>query len=59
MQFLDWLAEKPPRSLGSDPAKALGIFNSPKCDVNPKPNTQGIGSLVGRTVVITVALRTF
>ena len=25
------------------------IFNSPKYDVNPQPNTQGIGSLVGRT----------
>ena len=27
----------------------IGIFESPKCDVNPQPNTQGIGPLVGRT----------
>ena len=27
----------------------IGIFNSPKCDVNPQPNTRGIGPLVGRT----------
>ena len=27
----------------------IGIFESPKCDVNPQPNTRGIGSLVGRT----------
>ena len=26
-----------------------GIFESPKCDVNPQPNTRGIGPLVGRT----------
>ena len=25
-----------------------GIFNSPKYDVNPKPNIRGIGPLVGR-----------
>ena len=29
--------------------KAIGMFESPKCDVNPRPNTRGIGSLVGRT----------
>ena len=28
---------------------AIGIFEPPKCDVNPQPNTRGIGSLVGRT----------
>ena len=28
---------------------AIGIFESPKCDVNPQPNTRGIGPLVGRT----------
>ena len=27
----------------------IGIFNSPNYDVNPQPNTQGIGPLVGRT----------
>ena len=27
----------------------IGIFEPPKCDVNPQPNTQGIGPLVGRT----------
>ena len=27
----------------------IGIFESPKCDVNPQPNTRGIGPLVGRT----------
>ena len=27
----------------------MGIFNSPKYDVNPQPNTRGIGPLVGRT----------
>ena len=26
----------------------IGIFNSPKYDVNPQPNTQGIRPLVGR-----------
>ena len=25
------------------------MFESPKCDVNPQPNTGGIGPLVGRT----------
>ena len=30
-------------------ALAIGIFESPKCDVNPQPNTRGIGPLVGRT----------
>ena len=25
------------------------MFESPKCDVNPQPNTLGIGPLVGRT----------
>ena len=25
------------------------MFESPKCDVNPQPNTRGIGPLVGRT----------
>ena len=29
--------------------KPIGIFESPKCDVNPQPNTRGIGPLVGRT----------
>ena len=29
--------------------EAIGIFESPKCDVNPQPNTRGIGPLVGRT----------
>ena len=28
---------------------SIGIFESPKCDVNPQPNTRGIGALVGRT----------
>ena len=28
---------------------SIGMFESPKCDVNPQPNTQGIGPLVGRT----------
>ena len=28
---------------------SIGIFESPKCDVNPQPNTRGIGPLVGRT----------
>ena len=27
----------------------IGMFESPKCDVNPQPNTQGIRPLVGRT----------
>ena len=27
----------------------IGIFESLKYDVNPKPNTRGIGPLVGRT----------
>ena len=27
----------------------IEIFNSTKYDVNPQPNTQGIGPLVGRT----------
>ena len=27
----------------------IGVFKSPKCDVNPQPNTWGIGPLVGRT----------
>ena len=27
----------------------IGIFESPKYDVNPQPNTRGIGPLVGRT----------
>ena len=27
----------------------IGIFNSPNYDVNPQPNTRGIGPLVGRT----------
>ena len=27
----------------------IGIFNSPKYDVNPQPYTRGIGPLVGRT----------
>ena len=27
----------------------IGIFKSLKCDVNPQPNTRGIGPLVGRT----------
>ena len=30
-------------------AISIGIFESPKCDVNPQPNTRGIGPLVGRT----------
>ena len=25
------------------------MFEYPKCDVNPQPNTRGIGPLVGRT----------
>ena len=28
---------------------SIGMFKSPKCDVNPQPNTRGIGPLVGRT----------
>ena len=28
---------------------SIGIFESPKCDVNPHPNTRGIGRRVGRT----------
>ena len=28
----------------------IGIFESPKCDVNPQSNTRGIGPLVGRTI---------
>ena len=28
----------------------IGMFESPKCDVNPQPNTRGIGPLVGRTI---------
>ena len=27
----------------------IGMFESPKCDVNVQPNTRGIGPLVGRT----------
>ena len=27
----------------------IGIFNSPKYDINPQPNTRGNGPLVGRT----------
>ena len=27
----------------------IRIFEPPKCDVNPQPNTRGIGPLVGRT----------
>ena len=27
----------------------IGMFGSPKYDVNPQPNTRGIGPLVGRT----------
>ena len=27
----------------------IGMFESPKCDVNPQPYTRGIGPLVGRT----------
>ena len=27
----------------------IGIFESPKYDVNPQPNIRGIGPLVGRT----------
>ena len=30
-------------------AQSIGIFESPKCDVNPQPNTRGIWPLVGRT----------
>ena len=37
----------------------IGIFESPKCDVNPQPNTQGIGQLLAEPVVIAVALCTF
>ena len=29
----------------------IGIFNSRNYDVNPEPNTLGIGPLVGRTSV--------
>ena len=36
------------RSLISPPL-SIGIFESPKYDVNPHPNTRGIGLLVGRT----------
>ena len=32
-----------------NPHPNIGIFESPKCDVNPQPNTWGIGPLVGRT----------
>ena len=28
--------------------KCIGMFEYPKCDVNPQPNTRGIGPLVGR-----------
>ena len=28
---------------------AIGILESPKCDLNPQPNTRGIWPLVGRT----------
>ena len=28
---------------------SIGIFNSPKYDVSPQPNTRDIGPLVGRT----------
>ena len=31
-----------------EPAE-IGIFKSMKCDINPQPNTGGIGPLVGRT----------
>ena len=27
----------------------IGVFKSPKCDVNPQPNRRGIVPLVGRT----------
>ena len=27
----------------------IGIFKSPKYDVNPQPNTRGVALLVGRT----------
>ena len=33
----------------TDLTESIGIFESPKCDVNPQPNTRGIGPLVGRT----------
>ena len=29
--------------------EVIGVSESLKCDVNPQPNTQGIGPLVGRT----------
>ena len=29
--------------------KPIGMFKSPKCDVNPQPNARGIRPLVGRT----------
>ena len=29
----------------------IGIFESPKCEVNPQPNTRGIGPQVGRSVM--------
>ena len=39
----------PPAESAPDYSTCIGIFESSKCDVNPQPNTRGIGSLVGRT----------
>ena len=33
----------------NDITYSIGIFESPKCDVNLQPNTRGIGPLVGIT----------
>ena len=35
--------------MDATPASNIGIFESPKCDVNPQPNARGIGPLAGRT----------
>ena len=39
----------PPRGGMSILTFIIGIFNSSNYDVNPQPNTRGIGPLVGRT----------
>ena len=35
--------------IATEKGNQIGMFESPKCDVNPQPNTRGIGPLVGRT----------
>ena len=38
------------QAVGKHPwLRCIGVFESPKCDVNPQSNTRGIGPLVGRT----------